>query len=167
MRWHDLFGCATGLIMTRDLMSRDIKGIVLMLLAMAFFTALDTCAKLVTRDLEPWVAVFFRYAVALVLSFGLLFWRKGTSGLTTHHPILQAIRGFLLMGSTICNFIAMMHLQLAQTAAIFFTIPLMVSVLSVPLLGEHVGVRRWLAVLAGFSACSSSCGLALAVFTGP
>jgi drug/metabolite transporter (DMT)-like permease len=131
-------------------MTRELKGIALMLLAMAFFTALDTCAKLVTRDLAPWVAVFFRYAVALCLSLAVLLWRSGRSAFRTTHPWLQAVRGLLLMGSTICNFIAMSHLQLAQTAAIFFTIPLMVSLLSVALLGERVELRHWLAVFAGF-----------------
>jgi drug/metabolite transporter (DMT)-like permease len=44
----------------------------------------------------------------------------------------------------------MRHLQLAQTAAIFFTVPLWVCALSVPLLGERVGKWRWLAVVVGF-----------------
>lgn len=131
-------------------MTKELRGILFMCLAMLLFTGLDTAAKLVMRDLAPWVAVFFRYAVALVLGAAILFARRGRSGLATHHPGLQVLRGLLLMGSTICNFTAMQYLQLAQTAAIFFTIPLLVSALSVPLLGEHVGWRRWLAVIAGF-----------------
>jgi drug/metabolite transporter (DMT)-like permease len=131
-------------------MTNTLKAIFLIMAAMAAFTALDTCAKLVTQSLEAWVAVFFRYVLASLLSFPILFARHGGAGLQTRHPWLQATRGFLLMGSTICNFTAMKHLQLAQTAAIFFTIPLFVSVLSVPLLCEQVGIRRWLAVLAGF-----------------
>lgn len=131
-------------------MTKELRGILFMCLAMLLFTGLDTSAKLVTRDLAPWVAVFFRYAVALFLGLAILFTRRGVSGATTRHPGLQTIRGLLLMGSTICNFIAMQYLQLAQTAAIFFTVPLLVSALSVPLLGEHVGWRRWLAVIVGF-----------------
>ena len=68
----------------------------------------------------------------------------------TRHPGLQVLRGVLLMISTILNFTAISYLQLAQTAAIFFTIPLWVCALSVPLLGEHVGMKRWIAVLVGF-----------------
>lgn len=131
-------------------MTREIRGILFMCLAMLLFTGLDTAAKLVTRELAAWVAVFFRYAVALLFATAILFARHGHGGLATRHPLLQAARGLLLMGSTICNFVAMQHLQLAQTAAIFFSIPLMVSALSVPLLGEHVGWRRWLAVAMGF-----------------
>src|SRR3954447_20809756 len=69
---------------------------------------------------------------------------------TTRYPLLQSLRGVLLMTSTVLNFIAIIYLQLAQTAAIFFTIPLWVCALSVPILGEHVGLRRWIAVGIGF-----------------
>jgi len=68
----------------------------------------------------------------------------------TNHPKLQVLRGLLLMASTALNFTAIMYLQLAQTAAIFFSIPLWVCALSVPILGEKVGLRRWIAVAIGF-----------------
>jgi drug/metabolite transporter (DMT)-like permease len=130
--------------------SNSLKAILLIMAAMAVFTTLDTCAKLVTQSVEPWVAVYFRYAVATVLSLGVLLVQHGTRGFTTHHPGLQVMRGLLLLLSTILNFNAMIHLQLSITAAIFFTIPLFVSLLSGPLLGEVVGLKRWIAVLAGF-----------------
>ena len=117
---------------------------------MALFTLLDASAKLVTQNLSMAVAVFFRYFIALLLT-GLLIWRTGGLALLkTQHPFLQILRGGFLLASTFCNFFAMSYLQLAQTAAISFTIPLWVCALSVPLLGEHVGMRRWLAVLVGF-----------------
>ena len=131
-------------------MSPNLKGILLMLGSMAVFTALDSCAKLVMQTLDPSVAVFFRYFMALLFSL-LVLWRAGGIGLlSTQHPVLQALRGLLLLASTGLNFIGIYHLQLAQTAAISFTIPLWVCALSVPLLGEHVGLRRWAAVAVGF-----------------
>jgi drug/metabolite transporter (DMT)-like permease len=63
---------------------------------------------------------------------------------------LQILRSALLLGATTLNFVALQYLQLAETAAIAFTIPLWVALLSVPLLGEHIGKHRWVAVLAGF-----------------
>jgi drug/metabolite transporter (DMT)-like permease len=130
-------------------MTPRITGILLMMASMVAFTSLDTAAKHLTRDLSPAVAVFGRYAVALVISLAVLLRAGGPELLVTRHPALQALRGVLLMVSTILNFTAMMYLQLAQTAAIFFTIPLWVCALSVPILGEHVGWRRWLAVFVG------------------
>jgi drug/metabolite transporter (DMT)-like permease len=131
-------------------LNNTLKGILLMVASLAVFTVLDTSAKFVMRELPPQVAVFFRYAVAASLAFAFLLRSGGTKLLITHHPYLQVIRGVLLMFSTVLNFVAMSHLQLAQTSAILFTNPLLVCALSVPLLGEHVGIRRWAAVIVGF-----------------
>lgn len=131
-------------------MTPQIRGILLMMASMAVFTLLDASAKHVTQNLPPLVAVFFRYFVATFLSLAVMVRAGGPALLITGHPVLQSIRGLLLMISTALNFIAVMYLQLAQTAAIFFTIPLWVCALSVPLLGERVGIRRWAAVGMGF-----------------
>ena len=131
-------------------MTPRITGILLMIAAMVAFTLLDATAKQLVKTLPPAVAVFGRYFVAIFLSLGVMLRGGGLNLMLTRHPLLQALRGLLLMGSTIFNFIAIMHLQLAQTAAIFFTVPLWVCALSMPLLGEHVGLRRWIAVAIGF-----------------
>lgn len=54
------------------------------------------------------------------------------------------------MGSTIANFFALKYLPLTVTGSIAFTMPLILCALSIPLLGETVGWRRWLAILVGF-----------------
>lgn len=131
-------------------MTPRVKGILLMVASMVAFTLLDAIAKHLVQTLPPAVAVFGRYVVALLLSVGVILRKGGPHLMATRHPALQALRGVLLMGATMLNFIAIIHLQLAQTAAIFFTIPLWVCALSAPLLGEHVGWRRWIAVAAGF-----------------
>ena len=131
-------------------MTPRITGILLMVTSMVVFTLLDATAKHLVETLPPAVAVFGRYAVAFFLSLAVIMRKGGPQLLVTSHPLLQVLRGVLLMGATILNFIAVMYLQLAQTAAIFFTIPLWVCALSMPLLGEKVGLRRWIAVAVGF-----------------
>jgi drug/metabolite transporter (DMT)-like permease len=131
-------------------MSPRLTGILLMVTSMVFFTLLDAIAKHLVQTLPPVVAVFGRYTVAFLLSLAIILRKGGPRLMATQHPLLQAFRGVLLMVSTILNFVAIMYLQLAQTAAIFFTIPLWVCALSVPILGERVGLRRWLAVAVGF-----------------
>lgn len=131
-------------------MNANAKGILLMAVAIVIFAILDGLAKYVMQTLPPPVAVFFRYFIALLLSAGIIMRVGGPSLVITRHPLLQVIRGLMLMASTILNFIAITHLQLAQTAAISFTIPLWVCALSGPLLGEQVGLRRWSAVIVGF-----------------
>ncbi|MCA0433823.1 MAG: DMT family transporter [Proteobacteria bacterium] len=130
-------------------MSQTLKGILLMLAAMAVFVFLDSTAKLVMQTLDTFTAVFFRYAIALALTCVLIWRTGGLSLLHTRHPWLQVTRGALLVVSTWFNFIALRHLELATSAAIFFTVPLLVCGLSALLLGEHVGPRRWLAVAIG------------------
>ncbi len=131
-------------------MSSSLKAILLVMGAMAAFTVLDSSAKFAAQGLPVLVGVFFRYLIGFILA-ALVVWRSdGVRLPQTRHPWLQVLRGLLLLGSTACNFTAISHLQLAQTAAINFTLPLWVCALSVPLLGEHVGLRRWMAVLVGF-----------------
>jgi len=81
---------------------------------------------------------------------GYLLWMDALAHVRARNLKLQIIRGLLLAGSTVCNFLALRYLQLAETASIAFSNPLWVCALSVPLLGEKVGPRRWMAVLVGF-----------------
>jgi drug/metabolite transporter (DMT)-like permease len=130
--------------------SPALKGIVLILLAICCFAMLDATAKYTVQTVPQQVAVFFRYFVALVLASLLIVRTGGPELLKTRHPAGQAMRGVLLMASTTLNFLALSYLQLAQIAAILFTIPLWVCALSMPLLREPVGIRRWAAVIVGF-----------------
>lgn len=132
-------------------MTPALKGILLMALSMAVFALLDAQAKLVMMGLPAPVAVFFRYLLSLCFASALILRLGSVSGFVSRNLPLQILRGLALLASTICNFIAITYLQLAQTAAISFTIPLWVCALSGPLLGEHVGLRRWSAVIVGFA----------------
>jgi len=123
----------------------------MMFLACACFTALDSSAKvLVTTGMSPWAAVFARYAVHLLIVAALILPTQGARSLSSQSPGLEITRALFLMGSTMCNFIAVQHLPLTVTATIFFTIPIFVTMLSIPLLGEKVGWRRWAAIAFGF-----------------
>src|SRR4029079_6031257 len=61
-----------------------------------------------------------------------------------------SIRAVALLGSTLLNFAALSFLPLTMTAAIMFSAPLWICLLSIPLLGEKVGRRRWAAMAVGF-----------------
>jgi drug/metabolite transporter (DMT)-like permease len=131
-------------------MTKNAQGILLMIAAFFVFSILDASAKQVMHSLPPLVAVFFRYFFASLIAFAVIIYLGNWQYLKTRQPIAQVLRGAVLLASTFCNFTAMHYLQLAQTAAISFMIPLWVCALSGPLLGEKVGWRRWAAVLAGF-----------------
>jgi drug/metabolite transporter (DMT)-like permease len=63
---------------------------------------------------------------------------------------VQLGRAFFLLVGTACNFAALSHLPLTVTTSIFFATPVLVSLLAVPILGETIGLRRFLAILVGF-----------------
>ena len=125
-------------------------GILLMTVAFVFFSVMDATAKFLSATLPPAVIVSGRYVFgALVIALaGLVIWGKGF--LRTANLKMQLVRGLFMVLATLFNFIAVKYLQLAQTSSLLFSTPLWVCLLSPLLLGEHVGWRRWLAVLAGF-----------------
>ncbi len=135
----------------RPIEERRLQGIVLVLLGYFFFTVIDSCAKWLTQTgLPPTEVVFVRYAGQLVLVSALFLPTRGLELARTRKPWLEILRGLSLLGSTVCNFFAITFLPLTVTGSIAFTMPLILCALSIPLLGEHVGWRRWLAILVGF-----------------
>jgi drug/metabolite transporter (DMT)-like permease len=130
---------------------RRLLGIGLVLVAYLLFTVVDTCAKwLINAGLPANQVVFVRYAGQFILVSALFLPARGREVLATRKPWLEVARGLCLMGSTLCNFTALLFLPLTVTASIAFTTPLMLCALSIPLLGETVGWRRWLAIGVGF-----------------
>lgn len=129
---------------------RVLPAIGLLLLALLCFTGIDTCAKWLIGDGLPATEVaFVRYAVhlAIVCVVGLAgserLWETSNLGAVS-------IRATALLGSTLLNFVAVSYLPLTMTAAIMFSAPLWICLLSIPLLGETVGPRRWIAMGVGF-----------------
>jgi drug/metabolite transporter (DMT)-like permease len=130
---------------------RRLLGIALMISALFCYTLIDSCAKLMVQAGMPAMeVVFIRYAGQFILVLALFLPRERRNLVRTRNLKLEVGRGIFLLGSTICNFIAVVFLPLTITSAISFTMPLIICVLSIPLLGETVGWRRWLAIGVGF-----------------
>ena len=121
-----------------------------MISAFAVFACLDTTAKHLGQSYPVAMVVFARYIGALILSAAPVLFFGGLGSFRTERLGLQALRSVLLITATACNFTALQFLPLAQTSSIMFAAPLLVCALSVPLLGERVGPRRWAAVVVGF-----------------
>jgi drug/metabolite transporter (DMT)-like permease len=121
-----------------------------MVAAFLLFTFLDTSAKLLAQEMNSLQIVWARFVGHAVLVAAVLLPRKGTRVLASSNLKLQIVRSIFLFLSTILNFFALRWLQLATTSSIMFTVPLLVAALSVPLLGERVGWRRWTAIAVGF-----------------
>lgn len=125
-------------------------GIGILLFAQLFFATLDTSAKYLSSVGIPLgEIVFIRYAVHVALALAL-FLPVQRNLFVTRNWRLEVLRGLCLLGVTAANFLAQRFLPLTVTGALMFTMPLMVTALSGPFLGEKIGWRRWAAVAAGF-----------------
>jgi drug/metabolite transporter (DMT)-like permease len=65
-------------------------------------------------------------------------------------PQLQALRAVMMAAMTALNFWALQYLQLAETGAIQFSVPVLIALMSAWWLGERLDARRWVAIIAGF-----------------
>ena len=136
---------------TAPLSERRLLGIGLALAAYFLFVCLDGSAKwLGLVGIPAFQVIFVRYAVHFGLAAVINLPRKGLGLLQTKSPKLELLRALALLGSTLCNFTAVRYLPLTVTGAISFTIPLIITALSVFVLRELVGWRRWTAIAVGF-----------------
>ena len=123
----------------------------LAVLAFFCFGVLDVSAKyLGSVGLPAILVIWFRYAGHVVFAMATLRRANVVSVWRANRPGLQLLRGLFLFSATCCNFVAVRYLQLAETGAINFAIPLLVAAFAVPVLGERIGPRRWAAIVVGF-----------------
>ena len=124
------------------------QGILLFCGVMFLFSLMDVVAKMMTARYPPLEVVWARYASQFFWTLVVLSPRLRTLLRTRHLP-LQLVRSSFLFCATFCFFNALKHLQFAEATAIFEIAPLVITLLSVVVLGEVVGVRRWMGVFAG------------------
>jgi drug/metabolite transporter (DMT)-like permease len=127
-----------------------LRAILLALLAFASFSTMDTFVKLLAERFPPVQIACFVATAGLLPPVLAAFLRQDPGRLATHAPRLQLLRGVLMLVGGVAAFVGYSLLPLADAYAIAFTQPLIVTAMSMPLLGERVGPRRWAAVLVGF-----------------
>ncbi|MCR9174891.1 MAG: DMT family transporter [Alphaproteobacteria bacterium] len=125
-------------------------GIALLVLAEVVFAGLDTAAKFLGQEMPIPMVVWGRYLFNMILLLALFRGPKLRRALTVTRPWLTTIRGVMLLSMTYVFFTAIQYIPLADAIAIGFVAPLFVVALSIPVLGEKVGPRRWAAVGVGF-----------------
>ena len=130
--------------------SQILTGIALAILAGFLFVTTDSMVKLTTQDLPVPVVVWGRFAAHMALMLVLFPGRRFITLFKVKQPGLVITRGVLLLICTSLFFTAIGHIGLAEANAIMFVSPFFVVALSIPLLKEKVGIRRWSAVIVGF-----------------
>jgi drug/metabolite transporter (DMT)-like permease len=124
-------------------------GIALMVASTVFFSGSDVITKMLASSLPAAEVVWLRYVTFSLLVIPLLLRTGGGKALRSHRPGLQVLRGLGTVGSAILFTAGLHFMPVAESTAIYFISPILITALSIPLLGEVVGWRRWTAAFVG------------------
>jgi drug/metabolite transporter (DMT)-like permease len=128
-----------------------LRGILLMCAGTSLFPFMNAAVKLLAADYPVAQIVWARFTGHLVVMLIVFLPHYRWTLLRTRRPVVQFARSALMLASNLVFVVAIARVPLATASAIGFTSPLLVTALSVPLLHESVGWRRWSAVTIGFA----------------
>lgn len=127
------------------------RAVLAMLLAVALFSLMDAGLKGLAAHYPPFQVAALRGAASFPL---VLAWALSTAGLRSLLRVrwsLHLLRGALGIAMMAAFAYALRYMPLSTAYSIFFVAPLLITALSVPFLGEHVGPRRWVAIGIGLA----------------
>lgn len=127
-----------------------VRGILFMLGATLLAAMMNSAARHVTETVHPLELVFFRNLFAFLFVAPLL-WRVGMGAFRTTRLPLHVGRAGLNVVNMFIWFTAVSMAPLSEVVALGFTAPIIATILSVVILREVVGIRRWSAILIGFA----------------
>lgn len=126
-------------------------GILLMSATALVFALQDGMSRHLAANYNVWMVVMIRFWFFAIFAVALASRRGGVGAvMRSRMPWVQTARGLLLVVEICIMVLAFIKLGLIATHAIFVSYPLIVAALSGPVLGEHVGWRRWTAIGVGF-----------------
>lgn len=129
-------------------LERPLAGVIALLISTALFPISDTFAKLLTAQLPAVEVAWLRYLVFLVIAAPLLL--RGRDAVRTARPGLQVVRAMFAGVSTLLAILSFSFLPVAESTAIGFVAPVIVTALAALVLKERISARRWGAALLGF-----------------
>lgn len=124
----------------------NLRSIYCMLLAVAFFALMDTVLKVLSTRYPAMVIASMRAWTAMPLVLGFVAWRGGFGSALKVRMPLHVLRGALGIAMLALFVIGVRSLSLAETYAVFFIAPALMTALSTIILKEKVSPQRWLAV---------------------
>jgi len=115
-----------------------------------FATTMHCLIRFATEDHHPFEVAFFRTIFVLIIFLPLVA-RNGISSLKSNNIKLQAFRAIVGSVAMLCMFYGLSITELAKATALMFTVPIFATILAILFLKEIVGIRRWLAMIVGFT----------------
>ena len=132
--------------------SKDNLGIVVCLFATLIFSCQDAITKVLTHSLPPPAFIMIRFWAFLAFALIFAHFNGGIkNAFHSQRPLLQIIRGLLLIFQIIIFAYGLKQLSLASMHSLFVMFPIFVTLLAVPILGETIGWRRMMAVVISFA----------------
>lgn len=126
-----------------------VRGVLFMLAAVGFFSLMDAGLKLLSAHYPPMQVAALRGGASWPF---VSLWALATVGPAALFRVrwsLHLLRGVMAVMMMACFAYALRTLPLSTAYALFFVTPLLITALSVPILGERVGARRWMAIAVG------------------
>ena len=137
------------------------SGILLTSFAYFLFSVQDATVKWLVAGLPVWQILFVRSVT--IFSLCLAFGGRPLLRSARHSPVLKPLflRNILLLAAWLSYYTAARDLGLAELTTLYYASPVVMTILSVPILGEKVPAYRWLAVTVGFLGVVIACGVAM------
>ena len=131
-------------------LSPSVLAVLFMILSGFFATTMHCLIRFATEDHHPFEVAFFRTIFVLIIFLPLVA-RNGITSLKSNNVKLQTLRAIVGSVAMLCMFYGLSITELAKATALMFTVPIFATILAILFLKEIVGVRRWMAMLVGFS----------------
>jgi drug/metabolite transporter (DMT)-like permease len=128
----------------------NLRGIWLMIIGSAILVSNDAVTKLLTERFPVWQVLTLRHVGAILVILIYAHFVTGWGALKVHSWPSQITRGVTFIATTAFVVVCLYLLPLPTFTAIVFSGPFFVAALSIPMLGEQVGWRRWIAISVGF-----------------
>ena len=126
------------------------KAILLILLGMTVFAVQDTFIKILSDDTNIYLIYFVRCLVGLSIIVIYLKDKKIPIIISTHYPLLTISRTIIFFLGFSLYYYSLTKLSMAVAITLFFVSPFFITILSMFIIKEKVGLRRWMAILVGF-----------------
>lgn len=115
----------------------------------ALFALMTLAVRMADGQVHPFEVTFFRAFFGLVAILPIVAWR-GPAHFRTRRLGDHFVRSLTGIGSMWCGFWALSRIPMAEVVAISYLAPLIATAAAAWTLGEHVAMRHWLAIMAGF-----------------
>ncbi len=136
--------------MTPQNNQKQLLGIILMVLAVFLFPLKDAIAKMTSGYYSAIVIMWAQMVFTSLFYVPVITIKYGPGILLPRKLFMQILRAILVITGMCMFYWAISLVPLAEATAISFVAPLVITAVSPFMLGEKIGLRRWLAVLAGF-----------------